>query len=114
MNIRSNAASTAEEITAIQELMSDLEKRLHRLRGETKRELSGGSAEISDFVSETLAGIMDRVRGSVHSVSQSATDKTAHLGSDALKNITGEMERHPLTMLAIATGIGFIFGMSRR
>ena len=39
------------------------------------------------------------------------------LGGDAAKKInkiTDEMEQHPLTMLAIATGIGFIFGMSRR
>jgi len=114
MNTRSNTASTAEEITAIQELMSDLEKRLHRLSDATKREFPGGSSEINDFVSDTLTGIMKRVREGVHSVSQSATDKTAHLGSDALKKITGEMEQHPLTMLAIATGIGFIFGMSRR
>jgi hypothetical protein len=85
MNIRTNAASTAEEITAIQELMNDLEKRLRRLSGETSREFTGGSAEISDFVSDTLTGIKERVRAGVHSVSQAATDKNAHLGSDALK-----------------------------
>jgi ElaB/YqjD/DUF883 family membrane-anchored ribosome-binding protein len=113
MNIRSDASSTAEEITALQELMNDLEKRLRRLSGATSREFTGGSAEISDFVSDTLTGIKERVRGGVHSVAQSATE-TTHVGSDALKKITGEMERHPLTMLAIATGIGFIFGMSRR
>jgi hypothetical protein len=36
------------------------------------------------------------------------------LGSDAYKKITNEIEQRPLTMLAIATGIGFLFGMSRR
>ena len=45
MNTRSNTASTTEEITAIQELMGDLEKRLHRLSGATKREFSGGSSK---------------------------------------------------------------------
>jgi ElaB/YqjD/DUF883 family membrane-anchored ribosome-binding protein len=114
MNPDSNAASTAEEITAIQELMSDLEKRLHRLSGATKREFSDGSSEINDFVSDTLTGIMKRIREGVHSASQSTSDKPAHLGSDALKTITGKMEQHPLTMLTIATAIGFIVGMSRR
>ena len=33
MNTRSNAAPTAEQITAIQELVNDLEKHLHRLSG---------------------------------------------------------------------------------
>jgi ElaB/YqjD/DUF883 family membrane-anchored ribosome-binding protein len=44
-------------------------------------------------------------------------DKATHLRGDAVKKInkiTDEMEQHPLTVLAIATAIGFIFGMSRR
>ena len=114
MTTRSKVASTAEEIAAIQELMSDLEKRLHRLSGATKREFSGASGEINDFVNDALAGIMERVREGAHSVSQSVSDKAANLGGDAFKKITEEVEQRPLTMLAIATGIGFLFGMSRR
>ena len=114
MNTRSKPASTADEIASIQELMSDLEKRLHRLTGATKREASGGSADINEFVNETLTGIMDRVREGTHSVSQSVADKATHLGRNAFKKIADEVEQHPLTMLVIATGIGFLFGMSRR
>ena len=112
MSARSSVASTTEEIAAIQELMSDLEKRLHRLSGATKREFSGGSAEINDFVNDALAGIMGRVRDGASSVSQSAADKATRLGGDAVKKITkitDEMEQHPLTMLAIATGYWFYF-----
>lgn len=114
MKTPSNSVSTADEITAIQELMSDLEQRLHRLSGATKQEFSGGSAEINDFVSDALAGIMGRVREGAHSVSQSVADKATDLGGGAFKKLTDEMEQHPLTLLAIATGIGFIFGISRR
>jgi ElaB/YqjD/DUF883 family membrane-anchored ribosome-binding protein len=114
MSIRTKVASTAEEITAIQELMSDLEKRLHRLSGASKREFSGASSEINDFVNDALAGIMDRVREGAHSVSHSVADKATHIGSDAFKKITDEVEERPLTMLAIATGVGFLFGLSRR
>jgi ElaB/YqjD/DUF883 family membrane-anchored ribosome-binding protein len=114
MSTRSKVASTAEEIAAIQELMSDLEKRLHRLGGATKREFSGASGEINDFVNDALAGIMDRVRDGARSVSDSVADKATHISSDAFKRITQEVEERPLTMLAIATGIGFLFGMSRR
>jgi ElaB/YqjD/DUF883 family membrane-anchored ribosome-binding protein len=110
MTIRSKNASTADEIAAIQELMSDLEKRLHRLSGATKREFSGASGEINDFVNDALAGIMDRVREGAHS----ATDKAAHFGGDAVKKITDEVEQRPLAMLAIAAGIGFLFGLARR
>ena len=46
MSTRSKVAtSTADEIAAIQELMSDLEKRLQRLGGQAKREVSGGASE---------------------------------------------------------------------
>jgi ElaB/YqjD/DUF883 family membrane-anchored ribosome-binding protein len=114
MSTRSKVASTAEEIADIQDLMSDLEKRLHRLSGAGKREFSGASGEISDFVNDALAGIMQRVREGAHSASHSVADKATHMGSDAFKKITDEMEQRPLTLLAIATGIGFIFGMSRR
>lgn len=114
MNTRSNAASTKEEIAAIQELMSDLEKRLHRLSGAAKREFSGGSSEVNDFVKDALSGIMDRVREGADSVSYSVSDKATHLGNGAVKKLSDEMEQHPLTLLAIATGIGFVLGMSRR
>jgi ElaB/YqjD/DUF883 family membrane-anchored ribosome-binding protein len=110
MTMRSKSASTAEEIAAIQELMSDLEKRLHRLSGATKREFSGASGEINDFVNDALAGIMDRVREGAHSV----TDKATNLSGDAVKKITDEVEQRPLAMLAIAAGIGFLIGWARR
>ena len=54
MSTSSKVASTAEEIASIQELMSDLERRLHRLSGATKREFSGASGEIHDFVNDAL------------------------------------------------------------
>src|ERR1035437_5704371 len=46
---------------------------------------------------------MDRVRDGAHSVSHSVADKATHIGSDAFKKITDEVEERPLTMLAIAT-----------
>jgi hypothetical protein len=36
------------------------------------------------------------------------------MSGDALKKIIQEIETRPLTMLAIATGLGFLFGLSRR
>ena len=115
MSTRSKvAASTADEIAAIQELMSDLEKRLQRLGGQAKREVSGGAGEISDFVHDALAGIMDRVRDGAHTVSDTVTDKATNIGGDAIKKVVKEVEHRPLTMLAIAAGVGFLYGMSRR
>jgi ElaB/YqjD/DUF883 family membrane-anchored ribosome-binding protein len=106
--------STSEEIAAIQDLMEDLEKRLHRLSGATKREFSGATGEINEFVNDALGSIMERVRDGASSVSQSVADKATDFGSDAIKKITDEVEHRPFAMLAIAVGIGFLFGVSRR
>lgn len=114
MSTRSKLASTADEIEAIKDLMADLEKRLQRLGGTAKGEVAGGASDISDFVNDTLAGIMGRVRDNAQSVSDSVADKATEIGGDAVKKIVNEVEARPLTMLAIAAGIGFLFGVARR
>jgi ElaB/YqjD/DUF883 family membrane-anchored ribosome-binding protein len=115
MTTRSKSAtSTADEIAAIKDLMSDLETRLHRLGGSTKKEVAGGAGEISDFVNDALAGIMERVRDGTQSISESVADRASNLSGDALKKVVAEVEHRPLTMLAIATGIGFLIGVSKR
>ncbi len=42
-------SATAEEIAAIEDLVSDLEKRLRRLSGSARREASGASGDVGDF-----------------------------------------------------------------
>jgi ElaB/YqjD/DUF883 family membrane-anchored ribosome-binding protein len=113
MATRSKVSSN-DEIAAIQDLMEDLEKRLGRLSGNAKREASGASNDIHDFVNDALGSIMERVREGTNSVSQSVADKAIDFGSDTLKKITDEVEQRPFAMLAIAVGIGFLFGISRR
>ena len=113
MSTRSKVAAS-EEIEAIKELMGDLETRLRRLGGTAKSEASGGASDISDFVNEALAGIMSRVREGAGAVTETVADKASAAGSDAVKKIVNEVEARPLTMLAIAAGIGFLFGITKR
>src|SRR3569623_3237437 len=115
MSTRSKvAASTAEEIEAIKELMGDLETRLRRLGGSAKSEVPGGAGDISDFVNDALAGIMSRVREGDGAVSETVADEATAAGSDAVKKLVNEVEARPLTMLAVAAGIGFLFGITKR
>ncbi|MFA6265773.1 MAG: hypothetical protein WC670_08685 [Pseudolabrys sp.] len=115
MSTRSKVAtSTADEIEAIKDLMADLEKRLHRLGGTAKSEVAGSASDISDFVNDALAGIMDRVRDGAQTVSDTVADRATSLGGDAVKKVVNEVEARPLTMLAIAAGIGFLFGIAKR
>ncbi|HZL31532.1 MAG TPA: hypothetical protein VFC54_10805 [Pseudolabrys sp.] len=115
MSTRSKiASSTADEIAAIKELMGDLETRLHRLGSNAKSEVSGGANDISDFVNDALAGIMERVKDGTQSITDTVAERATHISTDALKKVVAEVETRPLTMLAIAAGVGFLLGISKR
>jgi ElaB/YqjD/DUF883 family membrane-anchored ribosome-binding protein len=105
---------SSDEIVAIEELMQDLETRLRRLNSKTKSEASGASGDISDFVTEALAGIAERLKDGAESVTHSITDEAARVGTDAMKKIWDEMEHRPLATLAIAAGIGYLLGLLGR
>src|SRR5579859_7021145 len=68
MTTRAAKSAAAEEIAAIEDLMSDLEKRLRRLSGTARRERSGASSAVRDFVGEALERIMNRARESASDV----------------------------------------------
>ncbi len=114
MTTRTAKSAAAEEIVEIEDLMSDLEKRLRRLSGTVRREASGASGDVRDFVGEALDRIMARVRESASDVSTSVANEATRLGSDAFKKLGDEIEQRPLVMLAIAAGIGFLAGLANR
>ena len=60
---RAAKSAAANEIAAIEDLMSELEKRLRRLSETARREASGASGDVDTFVSKALDRIMNRVRG---------------------------------------------------
>src|SRR5258708_1150177 len=70
-------SAAAAEIAAIEDLMGDLEKRLRRLSGSAKREASGATGEVGEFVSEALDRIMTRV----HETASEATHSVAEEAS---------------------------------
>lgn len=107
-------ASVADEIARIEDLISDLDKRLRRLNNSVRTEASGASSDINDFVGEALSGIMERVRESAERVTDDVTERAAKVGGDAYKRLSDEIEQHPIALLAAAAGIGFLLGMSRR
>ncbi len=107
MATRTKSAAT-DEIKAIEDLISDLEKRLHRLSGSAKHEASGATGDVGDFVNEALAGIIKRVSNGSNDSVESLTDDVTRYGVDAFKKLTKEVEQRPLMMLGIAAGVGFL------
>ena len=94
--------------------MNDLEKRLRRLSGAARGEAAGASEDVSDFVSESLGNIMDRVRENAANMGRSVAGETSRVGTDAIKRLVDEVEHRPLVMLGIAAGIGFLAGLANR
>ncbi len=107
-------AKVADEVASIEGLIADLEKRLHKLNGAVRDEAVGATSDVSDFVSEALSGIMERVRESSENLTEDVADRAAKAGTDAFKRISHQAEQHPLILLAVAAGIGFLLGMARR
>jgi ElaB/YqjD/DUF883 family membrane-anchored ribosome-binding protein len=114
MVARAGKKSTAEEIVAIEDLMEDLERRLRRVSGTTRREASGAADDVSDFVEDTLADIKAKVRAKAADAVRSAGDKASNLGEDTLRKLFDGVEERPLIMLGIAAGVGFLAGLATR
>jgi hypothetical protein len=93
---RAAKSAATTEIAAIEGLMSDLETRLGRLSGNARRETSGASADIGAFVSEALLRLRPQ------------------FGNGVFKKLTNEVGDHPVILLAVATGIGFLVGVANR
>jgi ElaB/YqjD/DUF883 family membrane-anchored ribosome-binding protein len=114
MTTRAAKSAAADEIAAIEDLMSDLEKRLRRLSSTAQKETTGAASEVGDFVSETLERILERVRSSTAGITDTVADEATRISGDALKKVTDEVEHRPLMMLGIAAGIGFLIGLANR
>jgi len=109
-----SAKSATEDLVSIEELVSDLEKRLHRLNNAVKREATGASGDVSEFVSDTLNDVSDRVRESMRTLAQSVSEEAVRAGADTLNRIAREVDHRPFALLAAAAGIGFLLGLATR
>jgi ElaB/YqjD/DUF883 family membrane-anchored ribosome-binding protein len=107
-------SSNATDIARIEELIEDLESRLRRLNNSAHDEAAGASGDINQFVSDALEGIMERVRDRANAATGEAADRATKAGTNAYRRVVDEIDHYPLVTLAVAAGIGFFLGASRR
>jgi ElaB/YqjD/DUF883 family membrane-anchored ribosome-binding protein len=100
-----------DDIAAVEELMQDLESRLRRLNAKTKSDTPGGADDISDLVSQTLSRIATQVRDTAGAATETLADEATDASTDMIKKIWGEMQRRPLTTLALAAAAGYLLGL---
>ncbi len=103
--------ATADDMAAVEELMQDLEERLRGLTGKAKDDTSGAAGNISDFVSQTLARIAGQVRDTTDEATDTLADQATEVGTDMIKRVWEEMQKRPLTTLALAAAAGFVIGL---
>ncbi len=106
--------ATAEDLLAIEELVADLERRLHRINVAVKREASGAAGDVSELVDDTLGDFSERLREGVRSLAQSVSEEAVRTGADTLNRIAKEVDHRPFALLAAAAGIGFLLGLATR
>jgi ElaB/YqjD/DUF883 family membrane-anchored ribosome-binding protein len=117
----------AADMAEMERRLRSLEKRLERTGGS----VSAGASQAVDRASEVIVGaasalsdIAERFRGGARSVSGEAAkfgneamkfgNGAARFGNDALHRIADEVERRPLTAIAVVAGIGILLGLSGR
>jgi len=91
----------------IEGMIGDLETRLRRLNDQ-RAPAAEAPGDINEFVSGAFGRILKRMQA------EQAADRAFTIGSDAYATIEQQIERSPLTMLAIAAGMGFLLGSARR
>jgi ElaB/YqjD/DUF883 family membrane-anchored ribosome-binding protein len=114
MAIRSATKSVSDEVTTIEELMGDLEKRLKRLSEQARGKTYGESEKVSDLVSEVLDRLRSKMRETTTGLTQTIAEEATKVSSDAIKKLSDEAEHRPLLMLSVAAGIGFLVGLASR
>jgi ElaB/YqjD/DUF883 family membrane-anchored ribosome-binding protein len=107
-------SSNAAEISRIEGLIDDLENRLRRLNNSAHQEATGASEDVNQFVSNAVETIVDRMRDRANSFTEEAADRASKASIDAYKRMIDEVEHYPLATLAVAAGIGFLLGATRR
>ena len=99
-----------DDIAAVEELMRDLESRLRRLNAK-KSDVADSTEDSADLVSQTLAGIAAQVRSTAGAATDTLADHATEAGTDMISKIWQEMQRRPMTTLALAAAAGYLLGL---
>jgi ElaB/YqjD/DUF883 family membrane-anchored ribosome-binding protein len=107
------------DLAEIERRLRALEKRLERAGSRTASGAVQAADRMGDAIASALSDMSDRFRDGSRSVgggalklSNEAAKEAAKLGNDALQRLADEVERRPLTTLAIAAGVGLIVGLA--
>jgi hypothetical protein len=91
--------------------MKTLERRMQRADGRASASVAQAADHVGDAIVPALAEVIERFRGGAHAVGDEATRfgrEATRFGNNALRRVSAEVEHRPLTILALAVGVGFL------
>ena len=102
----------------IRHLVEDLQDRLSRLNGISRKGATHAGEGVQDFIADTLdqftSKAMSNLTSRVQDGASDLTDEATRMGNKAIKRVSREIDRRPLLTLAIAAGVGYLAGMATR
>ena len=106
--LRQSSSAIAANLREIDGRLRALEGRLHRIGSITSTNAARAADGIGEAVASALSGMAARMRENATSVGNDA----ARFGNDAMRRLSDEVESRPLSMLAVAAGVGLLIGLS--
>src|SRR5262249_4524756 len=102
-------------IRQIEQRVRSLEQRLAEAGGRT----SASAAEVAELIGNAVVPVLNRLadgfRGGANSMSDEATKlghAVAELGNDALRRLSHAGKHRPLPTVAVAVGVGILWGLA--
>ena len=117
------ASTFSPDLRAIEGRLRALESEVERVGRKAGRRASAGLSAAGEQLGDAVAAAVNDLVERLRSGRRIAGDEALRLGSDAarlgakvgndaLQRVTEEIEYRPLTMLAVAIGIGILIGMA--
>jgi ElaB/YqjD/DUF883 family membrane-anchored ribosome-binding protein len=108
------ASLRMDRVNDLEHLLQELEARLTRLSRIAARATATApetAGRFGDSIAAALSTMADRFRGRAATAGSDVShfsDEALQLGNDALRKLTREVEQRPLTLLAVAIGVGVL------
>ncbi|HLH90162.1 MAG TPA: DUF883 domain-containing protein [Xanthobacteraceae bacterium] len=105
---------TAATVEDIQRDVQALRDDLARLAGQVSELLSASGGEALAGIKERVRRMQDQLDETVSDVSERGREALTEVGDHLSDALQESIEQHPLTTIALAVGLGFLFGTAWR
>jgi len=107
----SDAAGTVEDI---QRDVKALRDDLARLAGQVSELLSAGGSEAMAGLKDRMHRVQEGLDDTMSDMGERSREALGEVGDHLSEALQQSIEEHPLTTIALAVGLGFLFGTAWR